>query len=173
MTIYISILLALALWHILWENVLAPTFRLGIQYKLFELRDKLRAMRAANAVEDDAFDYLHDSLNNAIRLLPHLTISLVFSFRRLYGSDPALQRRVAKRRELLDACPAVEVRTIEKETFEAMDKALAINCGGWIVWIVPIAVAAITASKCKELLKSLMFVPSGEVNRVCPSQSAC
>jgi len=49
MEIAIIVLAGLAVYHFVYEGILAPSFRLKLRFELFELRDELRKLKISHA----------------------------------------------------------------------------------------------------------------------------
>jgi hypothetical protein len=135
--------IALAIWHWWYEAVLAPSLRLDCRFKLFKLRDEARElkMRLGERLDDRHFHYLQDSINNAIGLLPRMDIAMVVMMATRMEHDAELRARVAARSKILDDCKFPEAADIRKRANEVLGFVLSANSGGWIPYIVPIAIA--------------------------------
>src|SRR5206468_362183 len=80
---------SLALFHWAFENAIAPSLRLGLRYRLFRLRDDLRAFAEGNAntLKSPAVRLLEECVNNAIRNLRQIDLVLLITFSRRFQSD--------------------------------------------------------------------------------------
>jgi hypothetical protein len=125
-----------------YESILAPSERLKLRFELFELRDRLRALKVEHSeyLEDRHFHYLQDSLNSLICLLGRFDLATLSRIEVEIQRDPALRRRSEIRAAILDDCQFDELRAIRKTSVRIAAKALLINSGGWFVSIVPIFV---------------------------------
>jgi hypothetical protein len=133
-------LIVFALYHFVYESILAPSERLKLRFELFELRDRLRSLKIeySECLEDRHFHYLQDSLNNLICLLTRFDMATLSQIELEIQRDPELRRRSEVRSATLDDCQLEEMKTIREASFRIATKALLINSGGWFVYVVPI-----------------------------------
>jgi hypothetical protein len=136
------VMVVFALYHFVYESILAPSERLKLRFELFELRDRLRALKIEHSeyLEDRHFDYLQDSLNSLICLLARFDMATLSYIELEIQRDPELRRRLEIRTAILDDCQFDELRGIRRASVRIAAKALLINSGGWFVSVVPIFV---------------------------------
>jgi hypothetical protein len=63
MTIAIIVLMALAVFHFVYESIWAPSFRLSLRFRLFVMRDEVRQLKieCAETLGDEHFVCAVDS----------------------------------------------------------------------------------------------------------------
>jgi hypothetical protein len=100
------VLIVFALYHFVYESILAPSERLKLRFELFELRDRLRALKVDHSdyLEDRHFHYLQDSLNSLICLLGRFDLATLSRIELEFQLDPELRRRSEMRTAILDDC---------------------------------------------------------------------
>ena len=110
MTYAMMTLMLLAVLHFIHESILAPSFRLQLRYQLFELRDRLRALKISHPREfdDKHFHYLQDSLNALIGSLSRLDVVTVAGVIAAIEREPHLKERVTARARTMDDCALQE-----------------------------------------------------------------
>jgi len=133
-------LLALALWHFICDGILAPSLRLRIRYRLFAVRDNLRALQGQESqVSAEVFHVLHENINTAIELVPALSVSLISTAERVFRDDPDLREWVEARVRIVDSCSIEEVQDVRTRMIALVRDALIVNTAGWLIWVIPIA----------------------------------
>ncbi|UCE59291.1 MAG: hypothetical protein JSU63_17840 [Phycisphaerales bacterium] len=138
--ILILVLIVLALWHFVCDGIMAPSLRLRVRYKLFAIRDSLRALQSRDSeIGSGVFRMLHENINTAIELVPALSVSLIVKAEQRFREDPELREWVDARVKILDSCPIEEVHVIRDRMNTLVRDALFINAAGWLIWLVPIA----------------------------------
>ena len=136
----IIVLFILALWHFLYQGVIAPCARLGFRNELFELRDELRQMMIEGVDEEDLpfVEYLHNGITFFLQKMPFLSISKMSEMRREYESSSSIRAKVQNRRKILDESDNQRLHEIFDRTSEILAKSYFFNGGGWIVYLVPV-----------------------------------
>ena len=168
MTFLIYALVIVTVWHFLWEAILAPSFRLRLRYDLFHLRDELRWIyhRKPNGTDKEVFRYLQGSVNSVIRLLPGIDFSLRFMVERAIAKDEQLRERIKKRRKRIHACGNLEVRQLEGRIERAARLAFIVNTGGWLIYLVPLAIAFLCFDAVTRFVRDALLLPESELQRI-------
>lgn len=104
MTVLLEIMFFLALVHFIYESILAPSWRLRLRFRLFALRDELRALKGEcrGLLDDEHFAYLQDSINTMIAMLHRYDVAAVAAAELRYRRDPEFRRCVEIRTAILD-----------------------------------------------------------------------
>src|SRR5262249_9653915 len=85
--------------------------------------------------------------------------------------DPAMRKQLEQRAKELDECSIPEIKRIRKTSLRITGKVVAINAGGWAIYIVPLIWLRDILSRTVTLLKRLVLLPETEFERVMPSRS--
>lgn len=167
----VYVIFIVAIFHFTWEALLAPSFRLGLRYELFRLRDRLRKLHYTqpNDCNEEVFRYLQGIINNGIRLLPRTDFSLLSSAERAIANDEGLRKRIEKRRELLDACRNNDIEAIERQIRFIAQRAFAVNTGGWAIYVVPIFAAFACLGAVNRFIREVLLVPEQELDKIVPT----
>lgn len=164
---------ALTLWHAVYELILLPSFRRSIRFRLFALRDRLREFKSehSNQCSDEAFHLLDDMLSWQTDHLPRLTYQLLERSAALLRENSVLRDEVARRMQTLNSCKLEEYVSIRKESSQLVLRTMALNSGGWIVYLVPIVYSWIIGEKIFKSAQRLSAMPSEQVERLqgCPA----
>ncbi len=173
MTFLFYTLIIVTAYHFVWEAILAPSFRLGLRFELFRLRDELRWLHHKDPDDctEEIFRCIQGSINNGIRLLPKTDFALLRSVDRAIAEDSGLKKRIEKRRELIEACINPEIREFERRISSVTRRALVVNTGGWIIYLIPVVLAAVCFGWVKRFvgkLRDALLVPEKELNRISP-----
>lgn len=171
MDIAILVLLAMAVAHFVYEEILAPSFRQRLRFHLFQQRDRLRALRISlgDALKPEAFGLLQDSANTAIRLLPSIDITTVIEVNSAFSHDRGLRERVAKRVAILKGCKVPEIQEINRELAISLAWAIAVNNGLLLAIIVPAVIGVVYWRRWLSFIGKILAVPGGEVDRIMPT----
>jgi hypothetical protein len=161
-------LFLLALYHFLYESVIAPSLRDLLSFKLFALRDDLRRLRLAGDGEcdGDVFEVLQESLNSSINLTRVVDLRFVGKVKKLIASDKAIRLEVERRRQMLAASPNPNVRQIREKQIDLMIWAILINHGGWLLYVcllLPLFLFATLVSRWKHGFLSMFRQIEGVV----------
>lgn len=161
-------LVALALWHFVYEGIFLPSARFRLRFKLFALRDRLRNLKADNPRQcgPAAFDILDESLNWQIEHQYQLTISLLRGANRRYYSDSSFAKQVNDRVARLNECQLPEYIEIRRLAGGLFQEAAFLNSGSWLIFAIPVAVGLAFATKMAEVSGRLVGAPKGELNRM-------
>ena len=83
------IMLGLALWHFLYESVIAPSLRHTLRYKFFKLRDELRDIKFEGLTikEEKAYKLLETSICNLINGMNNIHLANYYSLNSLYKKE--------------------------------------------------------------------------------------
>lgn len=174
MTTVILLLGALAAFHWIYESILAPSIRLDLRFRLFSLRDELRALKMDldGDLKDKHFHYLQDSINGLIHMLNRIDIATLHAITRELERNPKLRHQIEVRTKTLDDCNIPEARDIRKRSLRIASRAFLVNTGGLWIYVLPVvaAIAGVAALRLqyKRYIKDFVSVPEPELQRVAP-----
>lgn len=170
LSLFFIILAALAFTHLWYESILAPSLRFRLRFKLFALRDELRELKIKRSDDlcDEVFSDLQSSMNGALMRLNLIDLRLLKTAREAFERDEKLRKRVERRIAMMEACPLEDVRIITIKYFRILDRALAINSGGWVPYLIPVVFGFIFADKAKSLVKEVFSLSENDLNRIVP-----
>jgi hypothetical protein len=166
---YLFIALSLvALFHFIYESILAPTWRFKLRLELFELRDEFRRaiVESPSANSDVAFAEIQDSINNTIRLCPSISASLFLEVTKRLATDKKLSQSVDERIARLDACAVPKAQEIRRKSASMVQRALAINTGGWSILIVPPILAWLCLKNILDRIQTILAMPFRELEKM-------
>lgn len=160
-------LLVAAVWHSVYETILAPSLRTYIRNRLFEQRDKLRRSLIEKRIHGDAFNQMQESINLAICIQDQIRLIDLYSHRRKMQLDTPYRNKVEKRSKRLEKHSDDTARAIQEKTVKLISYALAINSGAWapylVALVVPIIVMAFAFNHCKntveQAVRPLLITP--------------
>jgi hypothetical protein len=138
MTILISILLFLAVWHFSYEGIIAPVLRHGLRYKLFALRDRLRMLDIDGAIskkDEEIYHVLDGTICYVLDTMNYLNFLNYFTKKKAHG-DKKLRKRLNYFDKLLDESENKELVEIHKLLLRNSFNAFAINNGGWAIYLI-------------------------------------
>jgi hypothetical protein len=164
----IFVLVILAVIHFIFEGIIAPSYRLELQYNLFRLRDDLRRLkiRKSDQLSDKHFHWLQDSINGVIRNIERVDIVALVAFRIRLHKDEDFRRRVRDRTGELEACNLAELQEIRRRGNRHVEHILSVNNGAWGFYIIPIAIACAFYAKTAKALKEMTALPPVDLEKV-------
>jgi hypothetical protein len=166
----ILVLFVLAVAIFVYSGIIAPSLRLHLRYRLFSIRDRIRALMHAGDIEisPEQFELLHGGVNNALNIISSIDFRTLAYMEAELKRDEALRKRIEKRMAVLDACSSVEFRQLRQEAADCVRNAFLVNVGTWFLYLVPIAIAAICINKLRLIVMDLSCIPEREFNRLTP-----
>lgn len=164
-----------AVWHFVYENILLPTTHVTLRNKLFELRDELREIQLADVERKFAheIDIAQNGINNAIDSVEALDLSLQGRVARRYSTDKLFRDRVKARNEAIRNSSSVELKDIVKRCNSIIRDVFFYNSGGWLVYVIPIACAAIFYNQISATAKELFSLNEHDASRFFGKSVAC
>ena len=178
MEYFLVTFLVVALYHFVYESIVAPSLRLKLRFDLFVLRDRVRSLKIENpeGFQDKHFHYLQDSINTLLALLARFDIATLSRIETEMKRDPAMQKRVEERSRILDDCSLQEAKNIRYSSVRLASVALALNSGGWLIYIVPpLAIVAAWfglsgyVSSFERRIKAIVAIPEADINKLAPA----
>jgi hypothetical protein len=168
MSTLIFILCFLAIFHFVYEGILAPSFRLKLRFELFELRDEVRQIKIEHKdkLNDVHFDYLQDSVNTLISILYKFDFATLALAESVSRSDPEFKKRAEERSRLLDDCQLDQARNIRKKSLKIAAKALLVNSGASTLYLFPIAMGLAGYSALKKRIKMFASLSEPDFKKV-------
>lgn len=165
MSFSIILIFGVALWHFLYEGILAPSRRFKVRLELFSLRDDIRTRLVddCDAANDPAFLKIHDSINTAISLCSSISPGLFVEVQRALDSDPELRAEIEQRQVEIDACPIRGASDFRKNLSKQVHNALMANIGGWSILVIPPIIAFVAAKQAWVEICKLIVIPESEL----------
>jgi hypothetical protein len=172
MIVLLQIMFFLALIHFIYESILAPSWRLSLRYRLFALRDELRALKADCGVrlDDEHFAYLQTSIDTMIAMLHRYDVAAIAASELQYRRDPEFRRRVDVRAKMLEDCTLPQAQSIRRRSVELIARATAVNSGMLCAPLYPFAVMGIGFSTAQKLLRKIAALSRRELESVAPER---
>lgn len=170
MDIFLIVLVCLAAFHFIYQDVVLPSIHVSLRNKFFRLRDDLRMLKISGdpAADEDAYPIIQEGINNFINSLPSLTISFQAELRALCQRDAELKARVARRVVVLKNIQSPKLKTIFDDSNSVLKDAFLANMGGWFIYLVPTALVVVGFAQLSRAALSLIAFPSKEAHQVMP-----
>lgn len=166
----ILIALVLAIWHYVYDGIIAPSIRQHLRNQLFALRDELREIRESDLSKDDqaAFWFVHNGINNFLNRLPGLTIDRSRKIQSAVERDKERERIFAEHLgKVLNAENPV-IRSVFERTNQVLRRAMMTNSGGWFVYLVPIGICFALMGTLSRIAKHLLLAPTASIDKLIP-----
>lgn len=170
MTTIIIALAILSMLHFVYDGIILPSIRLYLRNELFELRDELRRFKIDSYVEEEsqAFDFLHDGVNNFLNSLPVVSLVMVFNVSREIERNDKLRKKAKQRLNTIEKCENQDLKDIYKRVNYVVLMAFVSNTGLGLIYILPVAIIYHSYSRLKVLIKDMLAMPSSDANRLIP-----
>lgn len=173
MSTLIILLLAMAIFHFVYDGIILPSLRLKLRFELFALRDEIRRLRSETKGDDKAFLVLQESVNLSIRILPRATLSTFVKATKQMHENVNLRKTVEERIAIIDRSTISELKTIRSKTADVVMKAIGANSLPLLVYMLPVTVVFVVISMVVSRIKKLIDIsrniplyPESEVEKV-------
>lgn len=161
---FIIIFGVLSILHWLYETCILPDLRQHLIYGLFGLRDELRRAKVEGEITDEAaYKVLHDSLNKSIGLVPVADCWLLHEFRSAMRHNSHLKEQAEKRIKILQDSSDEIIRGIRTKSNKIFASAILAGMGGWMLYLIPIALLLSFFNTFKDAVRSIMAIPSANL----------
>jgi hypothetical protein len=165
MTIFLFFFCILAaVYHLMWESLIAPTFRMKFRFELFMLRDKVRLYQCEETTSEPDRSVAEDvesMINHAIQLLHTATISSIQSARKELSENRDLKKRIEKRHASIEA--NVEMKAISSRVTDLVASGFIVNSGGWFIYLIPVLGVMLSITALKRSLDQVLAAKSYEL----------
>lgn len=171
MSVLFLIICVLAIWHLIYDGIIAPAFRLHLRNNLFKLRDELRNLKIQGLVPDadqKVFDLTHSGINSFLNRLPNLTMSAQYDAHKAIQNDSKLYKEIQNRLALLAETSNKELKSIFERTASVVATTLIVNSGAWLIYIVPLFILLGCIKTLRKYINEILVVPSYNSDRVLP-----
>jgi hypothetical protein len=174
---FLVAILVAALYHFIYESILAPSWRLKLRFELFVLRDKVRALKVDHGVafQDKHYHYLQDSINTLLSLLARFDLATLGRIEAEMKRNPELQQQSDERSQVLDDCDLEDAKLIRYASLRIAIAALAVNSGGWFIYVLPPLSLALGLkryfSSFRQRIKAVVAIPQSEINKFAPAST--
>ncbi len=166
----IIIFLVFAIFHFIYESIIAPSIRLKLSFELFKVRDDVRflKMQHGNKFDCKHFDYLQDTINILLKSLHNFDVVALTLAQNAIKNDKALLDHVQKRKMIFDDCKMPEAVSVRKETLDIAAKIILVNNGAWLVYLIPIGIVMMFYKSLSDSVKEVFSLSEGDFNKVSP-----
>jgi len=173
MAILFLIIAFFAILHFVLESILVPSGRQSLRFDLFEIRDRLRQVKAeyGKVLDTEVYRFLEGSINNTLRHMHLINISVIIDVAKKINSNPDLKKEIQKRSEILNRCQLEEIKKIQKDYVQAFGKIVALNSMGWLIYLIPFIPIIFFYKKCKKSVKDILFIPDKELEDILPEDT--
>ena len=167
MTTALIIALLLVTLHFIYDGIILPTIHLHLRNELFALRDEIRSIMIRDEAKrrDKAFVVVHDVLSNCVSRLPECNLRLAYEVHQL-EKEAETREEIEAFNKLIESSKDIELTNIYLRTQVSIGKAFIANSGGWMFYLVPIVILAVSLNKLPQLAKGLIAMPNTRLNRL-------
>lgn len=147
----------LATWHFVYEGILAPSLRMSLRYRIFELRDQLRTEMYSD--DSEASTILQSQMNTSLQVLSEISISDAYQVRKYIRANPNAQEEARRRMVIVENSANPKLKKLADQLSSIIIRAFVVNTGGWIVYVVPLALSWILLKKLRNGVRVLLNLP--------------
>lgn len=163
-----------AILHFIYEAIIAPSIRLHLRNRLFTIRDSLRSNKIIHGIkkeDEEAFNLVHDGVNNLLTRLPQLTIYNSIALRNEYIKNQKLRDEVDARVALVEHCGNQCIYNAYTQANLIVEHAMLANMGGWFFYLIPIFSVLLVLRKLSNLAGRLLVTPLVDTLRIIPESN--
>lgn len=166
MAIVFLVFVGLAIFHFVYESILLPSIRCDLRYRLFALRDRLRASEGhCRPEEKAAYQTLERSICVTIKYLHKLDLTNIALAQRAVESDPQLGKAIDERIAKINSL--AETREINQELVKLSQLIFAANIGGWM-YLLPFIVGMVLLAGTWASVRKVISLQDDEINKIVP-----
>ena len=160
----------LAVAHFVYESIIAPSIRLVITAELIMMKDELEDLRKKEKgkLDDEHYRHLRDSINGLSNRIYSLELMVVTKILSEIEKDRDLKARIKAKSKILDDCVVKEARDMRHKIISLVDSALRTNSGGWLLYLVPIAICAGCMAWIKKSIVAIASLPEKDLSGLAP-----
>lgn len=158
---FFVVMLGLALWHFVYEGIIAPSRRFAIRLDSFALRDEVRSRMIERSSGSEEFADVEQAINTTISLCAYLSWIDLIMFKRAIEQDPKLKAAIEERRCRLEGYEFTG--ELQQRSVLLVVKALTANSGGWLVFVVPPLLAWLSLKYVSDTIYSAIVTPFQEL----------
>lgn len=163
------ILIFIAMWHLVFESVVAPMMRMHYRNQLFALRDDLRRAWISDQDKDDElYIFMQEWINNAIGYLHKMNFSFILALYREINNNAGLKRQSKNRLAVLVESKMEVTHKIVNQTVVVIHRAAFINSGGWLYLIVMVLPFVLAYSRVRHLIEVALAFPNKDARKLPP-----
>jgi len=173
MEIFIIIVFSVALWHYIYENLIAPNLRLKIIHDLFTERDNLYAIKIledTQEVDKKAIEIIDQNIKFMKVRMSEITINRLLQFQKLYKSDEKLRSKIDSQELKISSSKNSDIKNIDKKLNNIAINALLINSGGWLIYLLPLAIIKVMFTdliqSAKQISRDITIIPNHQFNNI-------
>ncbi|WP_217705741.1 hypothetical protein [Peristeroidobacter soli] len=174
------VLAAGAILHFVYESIVAPSLRLELRLALIRLEDEVRLLRIqTSAGAGEQFDRverqlceLQDSIHSLACILFKFDLVTIYTLSKEIDRDAGLKRRVEARARILDDCVVPRGRALRSEQIRIATKALAVNSGPMLLWLVVPVSLFVGYHAVFNKIKNSLTVPAHDLKRLMLDEEA-
>lgn len=162
------VLILLAAWHFFYESAYAPNWRLMQRLEIFAIRDAIRSYMSDtdDPAELEAAKFLQDKANATIAAMAHLSLPMLVDANTIVKQNSADQKKANYRREVIAASSSELIREWNTKLTRISAMAVFVNHGGWLIYLVPIAVLVAMFKWTRASVQQLISLPLDSFNRI-------
>lgn len=176
----IVILTCVAIFHFVYESIIAPSLRLELRFELCGLRDEVGLLKIespgvaggeGSELVDRHLCELQDSINSLLGILFRFDLATVCAISEEIDRDAELKRRVQARARILDSCVLPRVLAIRSKQIRIATKALAVNIGPMLLWSAFPTSLFVGYRAVRNKIKRSLTVPGTDLERFIPAEN--
>jgi len=160
-------LIAITLFHFVYENFVVTYLYEKFLYDLFALRDKAFLMRCDSDKNEDikVIDTVIASISGLIYVLKDLTLATLVRYNHQDESVALVKKEAERNIKLISASHLEEVKEIHELSMKIAMKAIAVNSGGLLIYLIPLFIGALVYKRIERAVKSISVLGEGRLKK--------
>lgn len=162
----IALLLVVTLWHYVAQRILIPSMRFELRCRLFEVRDRVRAMMIEGATGQEMRELtdLHDRCNAMINRVHLFSVEALQRYMKAAERDPEFQQRLEARTKAIEEC-SENTRSVHQELSLITLEAVHVNSLGWYLYA---ALPMFFRGRVRAFARHITSTSAVQLNRLLP-----
>lgn len=143
LTYTIIICAILAIFHFIYDGIIAPTIRISLKNKLFSIKNELLRLEERKDLtnnERKSLKYVIASTEILIKKMNNITISEFVKVKSSLNDSSLLHKEASGKIDFITKYSCPETIKAFDQSAEIFVRALIVNSGGWLIYIIPIYV---------------------------------
>lgn len=125
------------MWFYFVNGIALPNFRFNQRYKIYKLRDELRALYLKGDVNEEVMEITDHMISSSIRFLPSFTLLELSFIGRKIANDPQISKESEDKIEKIEKLNNKELDAILKANANIIFEVSIVNMLGWLPILLP------------------------------------
>lgn len=163
-----------ALFHFVYESVVAPSLRTQLRFDLSSTQDELRSLKSSlgEKLDERYFEQVQATVNAFVSLLDRFDAATLIAFKMEKSRNRELRERCERSVQAIQDCTLQEARNLQRRIAWIAARTIAVNNGAWMVFVLPAALVLVCYRRLKNLIYGLLSLPEKELRSFAEHRSS-